>query len=129
MGKGGPGGGGGVRGRINGHLEAFIEASRGVSGKDAHEHKQQQYRRHKTPPIGGGEETQHGEDHGDHRHADELGARPDVGTQQHRLLGWPEHITVHLQDESISFVEVLSNVCPRELPRDFRGIYDPVESD
>ena len=84
-------------GKIRDYLEALVESSRGVSGEDAHEHEQQQDRRHETPPVGGGEEAQHGEHHGNHGHADELGARAHVRAQEHRLLRRPEYISMHLQ--------------------------------
>lgn len=79
------------------YLEELVQASRVVSTKDAHDDKKQQHGSHEASPVGRRQEAQHGKDHGDDRHANELHARADIYGQQGGVGGGPEHITMHLQ--------------------------------
>mmetsp|Transcript_11078 Transcript_11078/g.29748 ORF Transcript_11078/g.29748 Transcript_11078/m.29748 type:complete len:404 (-) Transcript_11078:9-1220(-) len=76
-------------------LEDLAKPGGRVSGKDAHEGKQQHHGLQKAPPMGRRQEAKNGEEEGDNRHAQHLHPRSDRDCQHGRESRPAEDISVH----------------------------------
>ena len=74
--------------------------------------------RHQPAAVSGGEKAEHGEDHGDERHAEELGAGADADGEGAGRGGRAENVAVYQLPPSLlrGFLHRLELVILRDVP-------------